>query len=90
MDLRIKRDSEQLEQGDQPDQPRLVFPRSALDQARGKAKLPNPLPPVGDLAAQIDAELNRAQGALTQLGEDVEAIYKFPPRDGDEPPSTAA
>lgn len=91
MDLRLKRDSELNGQGEQGEQPRLLFPREALDQARQKAKLPNPLPPVGDLASRLEAELDRVQENLNRVREDVDALYRFPkPGDDDGPPSTAA
>jgi hypothetical protein len=85
MDLHLKRDDEHGEPN------RLVFPRAALDQARLRARIPNPQPPAGDLAARIELELDRAQQKLDQIREDVDTLYRFPdPHNDDEPPSTAA
>jgi hypothetical protein len=84
--LRIHRE------GQTNDQPhRLVFPREALDLARGNAALRSPQPGAGDLASQIDSTLDEMQRKLDVLKDDAEQIFRFPcPDEDDGPPSTAA
>ncbi|MGD9691041.1 MAG: hypothetical protein AB7K52_11620 [Phycisphaerales bacterium] len=67
---------------------RLIFPRSALDQARRAATHARP-PRTTSVSRALDAELDRMQRGLDTLREDVQH-FKFPARPGDDEPPFAA
>lgn len=94
--LRRERRAEHTEPSRQKhEQPRLIFPREALDQAhrsRVGVAMETPADPIAsrdEVISSIHATLDLMQRQVDSLTRDA-ASFRFPTRRDDDPPSTAA